>query len=98
MGGWLIRHRFSNKRYQELIQAWNPHVVMYIQYRTKHTTGTMRMSVKFFLEFNNRIVKLFKGCDIIEITIRDEVHQVSHKQFFALYDAWLWCLGEDRHE
>ena len=99
MAGWGIKHRFSNKRYKELIDAWNPYMVVYIHYSTKHSTGTMKMSVKFFLEFNNRIIKLFKGCEILEITIRDDVNAVSHKIVFSLYDAWIYLLGENyRHE
>ena len=86
----------KNKRYNELINAWNPQVVIYIDYKTKHSTGKMMMSVKFFLEFNNRIIKLFKGCQIVNVTIRDDVHGITIETFDDLFNTWLYCLGEQR--
>lgn len=89
----FIKHRFSEKRYQELIKEWNPHAVVHIHYRTKNSDGYMRLSVKFFLEFYNRITKLFKGCIIIDIIVKDEVLGTSTKLLFSLYDAWIYLVG-----
>ena len=89
--------KISIKRYKELITQWNPEMVIYIRYSTKNSKGKMTMSIAFFLEFNRKITKLFKGVKIREIFVKNENTQVVLFECQSLPELWFYAIGEKYH-
>lgn len=89
--------KISNKRYKELITQWNPEMVVHIRYITKYSKGQMTFSIAFFLEYTNKIEKLFKGCDIRELFVKNENTGVVLNYFKSFPDLWFYAIGRKYH-
>ena len=85
--------KISNKRYKQLIAEWNPSMVVHIRYTTKHAVGRMTFSIAFFLEFNQKITKLFKGVQIREIYVKNELSGIVLEHFQSLPELWFYAIG-----
>lgn len=87
----------TTKKYYELISQWNPEMVLYIRYRTKHSIGRITMSIAFFLEKNIKISRMMKKVDIVEIYLMNELTGVAITYFDSIADAWFYAIGEKYH-
>ena len=76
------------KKYLEITQKWNPSMVLSIKYETPHAKGTMEMSIAFFIEKYKKILRVFKGCRIIECSIIDYERGVVRKHYDTLGDVY----------
>lgn len=85
--------KISNKRLEQLVNSWNPEMVIYIRYTSKNSKGKMTMSIAFFLEFYQKINKLFKGCKIREIFVKNENTQIVLYEGKSLPDLWFYAIG-----
>ena len=85
--------KISNKRLKEITSRWNPLMVVYIRYKTKYSIGKMTLSIAFFLEFNRKITKLFKGCEIREIFVKNEISGIVYDYFKSFPELWFYAIG-----
>ena len=85
--------KISNKRKEELIRQWNWEMVVHVRYTTKNSTGQMTFSIAFFLEFNSKILKLFKGCIIRELFVRNENTGIVIQYFESFPELWFYAIG-----
>ena len=85
--------KISNKIYKQLIAQWNPEMVVHVRYTTKHSKGQMTFSIAFFLEFNSKILKLFKGCTIRELFVKNENTGVVLEYFKSFPELWFYAIG-----
>lgn len=86
--------KISSKRYKQLIAQWNPEMVVYIRYTTKNSVGKMTFSIAFFLEYTRKIEKLFKGCTIRELFVKNENTGIVLKYFKSFQELWFYAIGE----
>lgn len=85
--------KISNKRYKEIISQWNPEMVVYIRYTTKNSVGKMTFSIAFFLEYTRKIEKLFKGCVIRELFVKNEITGIVYETFKSFPELWFYAIG-----
>ena len=85
--------KISNKRYKQLIAEWNPSMVVHIRYTTRNSSGQMIFSIAFFLEFNQKITKLFKGVKLNEIYVMNEETGIVLEYFESLPELWFYAIG-----
>lgn len=85
--------KLSNKRLKEIISRWNPLMIVYIRYTTKYSIGKMTLSIAFFLEFNRKIIKLFKGCEIREIFVKNEITGIVLEYFQSFSELLEYAIG-----
>lgn len=85
--------KISIKKYKELVAKWNPTMVIHVRYETRHSKGQMTFSVAFFLEFNSKILKLFKGTTIKEIFVKNEDKQIVLEYFNSFNELWFYAIG-----
>lgn len=85
--------KISLKKYNEIYSRWNPEMVVYVRYTTKHSIGKMTFSIAFFLEFTRKIEKLFKGCEIREIFVKNEITGIVYETFNSFSELWFYAIG-----
>jgi len=85
--------KISVKKYKQLCELWNPEMVVYIRYTTKHSKGRMTLSIPFFLEYYTKINRLFKGCTIREIFVKNEETQMVLEYFKTFGELWFYAIG-----
>lgn len=85
--------KISNKRYKELIAQWNPEIVVHVRYTTKNSKGQMTFSIAFFLKFASKIQKLFKGCEIREMFVKNENIGIVLEYFKSFPELWFYAIG-----
>ena len=86
--------KISDKRLKRLTSQWNPEMVVHVRYTTKYSKGQMTFSIAFFLEFYLMIQKMFKGCEIRELYIKNENLGIVTKYFQSFPDLWFYAIGE----
>ena len=84
--------KISNKRYKQLIAQWNPEMVVHVLYSTRNSKGQMTFSIAFFLEFTSKIQKLFKGCTIQNLFVKNENTGIVLYYFESFYDLWFYAM------
>ena len=85
--------KISNKRYKQIIAQWNPEMVVHVRYTTRNSKGQMTFSIAFFLEFTRKIEKLFKGCEIRELFVKNENTGVVLHYFKNFSELWMFAVG-----
>lgn len=85
--------KISIKRYKQLIAQWNPEMVVYVRYTTPNSKGKMTFSIAFFLEYTRKIEKLFKGCEIREIFVKNEITGIVYETFQTFPELWFYAIG-----
>lgn len=85
--------KISNKRYKQIIVQWNPEMVVHVRYTTRNSKGQMTFSIAFFLEFTRKIEKLFKGCEIRELFVKNENTGVVLHYFKKFSELWMFAVG-----
>lgn len=88
----------TNKRYQEIIRSWNYEEVIHIEYKTEHARGYMEMSAEFLIEKYKKLLKVFKGVDILDISVVNESTGVVYIHLGDLFNAWLFAIGRRTYE
>ena len=83
----------TRKKYYELVKQWNPEMVLYIRYRTKHSVGRITMSLAFFLEQNTKIIRMMKKVEIKDIYLKNELTDRVQMYFKSLPDVWFYAIG-----
>ena len=83
----------TRKQYDELVKKWNPSMVLHIHYETKHARGSMEMSIAFFIEKYKKIIRVFKGCRIVDCSIIDYERGVVRKHFESLEEVYHYDKG-----
>ena len=85
--------KISSKRLKEITSRWNPEMVVYVRYTTPNSKGKMTFSIAFFLEYTRKIEKLFKGCTIRELFVKNENTGVVIEYFKSFPDLWFYAIG-----
>lgn len=84
----------TKKRYNQIIESWNPEMVLTIRYTTQHSVGRIAMSIAFFLETYKKITKILKNVEIREIYIRNENTGIVVAYFQDLFGAWIYGIDK----
>lgn len=85
--------KISAKRLKEITSRWNSEMVVYVRYTTKYSVGKMTFSIAFFLEYWKKIQRLFKGCEIREIFVKNEITGIVYETFNSFYELWFYAIG-----
>ena len=85
--------KVSGKRLKEITSRWNPEMVVYVRYTTPNSKGKMTFSIAFFLEYWKKIQRLFKGCEIREIFVKNEITGIVYETFQTFPELWFYAIG-----
>ena len=96
MGLWFYKHHYSDKRYKEICERWNPECVVHIKYATAHSDGIIRVSMFFYMMEHNKFKKLLKDTQIMTIALINEsgIEWKVIRYFKDEYELWLYGLEE----
>lgn len=84
--------KLTNKKLDEIKRG---KYYVYINYKSKYSTGQMIVKGLFLIEKYKKIYKLFKDCKIISILIKDETRGIAITYTKDLFNTWLWLLGNE---